>query len=261
MISKMWKELVGLLAIFLSIWAAFSYYNYEVDENPFTISLESEEELAEFMNEYIMADFESLNNSKVDSAMGMIFERLSSNMDSLSYDYQIHVIDNSMVNAFTSLNGNIYIFTGLIEKVESAEELALVMAHEIGHAEKRHVIEKLIRSIGIETLSAILSGGDPVLGSEIAKLAISTSFDRENEEEADDFAMELALKSQLRPSRLGQFFIKIKGDEDFFLNDIEFIRTHPMDNDRIKKSADFPLPKNFEEVPIEIDWDEIQEEV
>jgi len=261
MISKMWKELVGLLAIFLALWAALSYYNYDVVKDPFAISLESEEELAEFMNEYMMADFEFIHNSKVDSAMDMIFDRLSSNMDSLTYDYKIHVIDNAMVNAFTSLNGNIYIFTGLIKKVESAEELALIMAHEIGHAEKRHVIQKLIRTIGIETLTAILSGGDPVLGSEIAKLAISTSFDRENEEEADDFAMELALKSQLRPSRLGQFFIKIKGDDDFFLNEIEFIRTHPMDNDRIKKAADFLLPTDFEEVPIEIDWLEIQEEV
>jgi len=259
MSEKTWKELFILVAIFGAIWAGLSYYSYEADVNPFSISLENEEELAEFLNEYMLEDLEFVENERLDSTMGIIFDRLISNMDTVTYDYQLHVIHDEQVNAFTSLNGNIYIFTGLIETLESPEELAVILAHEIGHAEEKHVVEKLVTAIGIETLFVIMSGGDPVLISEVAKLAVSTSFDRHNEEEADDFALDLAVKSKINPRRLGQFFLKLKGEETSFLNDIEFIRTHPMDNERIKKSAEHKLPEGFVEEPIDVDWQEVQE--
>jgi len=259
MSPKIWKELLILVAIFGALWAGLSFYSYEVDVNPFSISLENEEELSEFLNEYMFKDFEFVESQPLDSALNVIFDRLILNMDSVTYDYQLHVISNDQVNAFTSLNGNIYVFTGLIETLESPEELAVILAHEIGHAEQKHVVEKLATTIGVETLFVILAGGDPVLISELAKLAVSTSFDRHNEEEADDFALELAVKSKINPRRLGQFFLKLKGEGSSFLDDIEFIRTHPLDNNRIKKSAEFELPPDFNEDPFDIDWEEVQE--
>jgi predicted Zn-dependent protease len=259
MSPKIWKELLVLVAIFGAIWAGLSYYSYEVDADPFSISLKNEEALAEFLNEFMLQDLLFVENEQLDSALGVIFDRLISNMDTVTYDYQLHVIRDDQVNAFTSLNGNIYVFTGLIKTLENPEELAVILAHEIGHAERKHVVEKLVTALGMETLFVILAGGDPLLISEVAKLAISTSFDRHNEEEADDFALNLALKSKINPRRLGQFFLKLKGKESNFLDDLEFLRTHPLDNDRIKKSAEFEIPKGFIETPINVNWKEFQE--
>jgi len=260
MSANIWKELLILIVVFGMIWIGFSYYSYDLDAEPFGISLEKEEEISDFMVEYLMQDFQKLGDPKVDSAIQVIFDRLTSNMDSITYEYQLHIIDEDQINAFTSLNGNIYLFTGLIKKLETPEELAIILAHEIGHAENKHVVEKLIKTLGIEALFSILSGGDPVLLSEIAKLTMSTTFDRKNEEEADEFAMNLAYKSNINPHRLGQFFLKLKAeDKGNFYSDLEFIRTHPMDNDRIKKSADFKLSDDFAEVPIMVDWQAIKE--
>jgi len=259
MSSKTWKELFILVAIFGAIWAGLSYISYDVDANPFSISLENEEELAEFLNEYLLEDLEFVESQELDSALGVIFDRLIVNMDTVTYDYELHVIRDEQVNAFTSLNGNIYVFTGLLETLESPEELAIILAHEIGHAEGKHVVEKLVTAIGMETLFIIMAGGDPVLISELAKMAISTSFDRHNEEEADDFALDLAVKSEINPRRLGQFFLRLKSDNSDILDGLEFLRTHPMDNDRIKRSAEHQLPKGFTEKPIDIDWVEVQE--
>lgn len=253
------KELGILLAVFGAIWAGFSYYNYEKIENPFTISLEKEAQLSEFMNEYLMTDFSFVQNQSLDSSIQIITNRLLNNLDSAQYEYKFHIIDESESNAFTTLDGNIYIFSGLIKEVSSAEELALILAHEIGHAENKHVVEKLVKTIGIEALFSILTGGDPVLISEISKLTLSTSFDRINEEEADDFALMLAYNSQINPRRLAQFFLKIKAkDRSLIQEKLEFISTHPMSNERIKKSSDFQLSDDFEEIAIPLDWEKVK---
>lgn len=250
------KELGILIAIFAAVWTGFSYYNYEKIENPFSISLEKEAELSDFMNKHLMTDFDVIKNQSLDSSIQIITDRLLSNLDSSQYEYKFHIINESETNAFTTLDGNIYIFSGLIREVSSAEELALILAHEIGHAENKHVVEKLIKTIGIEALFSILTGGDPVLISEISKLTLSTSFDRINEEEADDFALSLAYNSQINPRRLAQFFLKMKAKNQSELQEkLEFISTHPMSNERIKKSSDFELPDDFKEVPIPLDWE------
>lgn len=253
------KELGILIAIFAAVWAGFSYLNYDRIENPFTISLEKEAELSEFMNKYLMTDFEMIQNQSLDSSIQIIADRLLSNLDSAQYDYKFHIVDKTEANAFTTLDGNIYIFSGLLKEVSSAEELALILAHEIGHAEHKHVVEKLIKTIGMEALFSIISGGDPVLISEISKISLSTSFDRLNEEEADDFALQLAYNSQINPRRLAQFFLKMKTkDQSLIQEKLAFISTHPMSTDRIKKSSDFELPDDFEEVPITLNWDVVK---
>ncbi|SMD38671.1 Peptidase family M48 [Reichenbachiella faecimaris] len=254
------KELAILIAIFAAVWAGFSYYNYDKIENLFSISLEKEAELSEFMTKHLMTDFEFIHDQSLDSSIQIITNRLLSNLDSPQYAYKFHIINEPEANAFTTLDGNIYIFSGLIDEVSSAEELALILAHEIGHAENKHVVEKLIKTIGIEALFSIMTGGDPVLISEISKITLSTSFDRLNEEEADDFALKLAYDSKINPRRLAQFFLKMKAKDQSALQEkLAFISTHPMSNDRIKKSSDFAISDDFEEVSIPLDWEVVKE--
>lgn len=256
------KELGILSGLFLLIWAGFSYYDYEEMKNPFSISIEKEAELSDFMNKHLMTDFELIHNPSLDSSLQIITNRLLSEVDSAKYDYKFHVVNDADINAFTSLNGNIYIFSGLIGEVSSAEELALVLAHEIGHAEHKHVVEKLIKTIGIEALFSIVTGGDPVLISEISKITLSTTFDRLNEEEADDFALQLAYDSQINPRRLAQFFLRLKAKNQSGIEDkLSFISTHPLSSDRIKKSSDFVLSDDFEEVSYDLDWEFVKRQL
>lgn len=253
MVVKIWKELLIMVAIFTATWVVFSLRHYSVEENPFSISSENEKKLADFIGDHMMG-FQEIENDTLKDSLLLILDRLIVNMDTVSYNYQLHVVNQPEINAFTTLNGNIYIFSGLIEKLDCAEELAVILAHEIGHAEHQHVVEKIIKTVGIEAIFSILAGGDPVLLSEVAKLAVSNSFDRVNESEADDFALKLSYRSGINPRRLGQFFLRLKAEEKSVLDGIEFLRTHPLDNDRIKKSSDFQIPEDFQEDPIKLDW-------
>ena len=261
MISRIWKELLILLLVFGLIWAVFTYFTWDWDSDITSLSIEKEEELSDYLIDHIFDRYDAVADDYVDSALLIITDRLLESLDSSDYDYKIWVLETSEVNAFATLGGNIFLFSGLFDFVESPEELSAVLAHEIGHVEHRHVIDKLTQQLGLEVLFSILTGGDPILLSEVSKLLVSTSFDRRKEREADEFAMELAKNANINPRRLAQFFLKVSKKQGEITENLEIIMTHPHSNSRIKAASDYELDDDFEEIPFDIDWDKLKRQL
>src|SRR5690606_24136018 len=113
---------------------------------------------------------------------------------------------NESVNAFALPGGNIVILSGLLEFSENPEEVAAVLAHEMAHVEKRHVVDRLLKEFGMQVVFGVLTGGDLVVLSEISRTVTSTFFDRRQEEEADEFALELLHRCNISPRALGTLF-------------------------------------------------------
>ncbi len=258
MITKIWKELLILIVAFGIIWGVFVYFSFDWDTEITSLSVEKEEKLSDYLIDNIFDRYDEVSNSYVDTAMQVITERLLESLDSSDYDYKIWVLNSSEVNAFATLGGNIFVFSGLFDFVKSPEELSVVLAHEIGHVEHRHVVDKLTQKLGLEVLLSIITGGDPLLLSEVSKLLVSTSFDRRKEREADDFALALSEKSGINPRRLAQFFLKISQKQGDITENLEMIMTHPHSNSRIKAASDYELPDEFEEKPFDLDWDKLK---
>ena len=97
-------------------------------------------------------------------------------MDSTDYNYKIYVVDNPQINAFALPGGYIIVLRGLLEFTETPVELSAIIAHEMGHIEKKHIVKKLIRQFGI----AILTSGDRQILQALSSTIISTGFDREH---------------------------------------------------------------------------------
>ena len=93
----------------------------------------------------ILEKNEELKSDTVLEAISQIKKQLISSLEATNYDYHFYVVKNESVNAFATLGGHIFIFSGLIDMTDEPEELAAVLAHEIGHVEKRHVVNKLVR--------------------------------------------------------------------------------------------------------------------
>ncbi len=254
---SIWKELIILIAVFVAIWFALSYFSFDfaMGDSENLLSAEKESEIADMMLDMTLSQYDIEEDSAINATVNVITKRLLDQVDSSQYNYTFRVIKNAQVNAFATLGGNIFIFTGLIEFVESPEELAMILAHEIGHVEQRHVVDKLIQQLGMEALFSIITGGDPLILSEVSKLLVTTSFDRKKEKEADDFAFDLALKSKINPHRMAQFFIRTLKKGSSYPEQIEIIMTHPHSNARVKKASEVELPEGFEEEPFEIEWD------
>ena len=99
---------------------------------------------------------------------------------------KLHVVQSNEVNAFAFPDNHLVVFTSLIAKCENQEELCGVMAHEIAHMQKGHIMKKLVKEVGLSALVGMASGGQSgeVLRS-TAKLLSSTAYDRTLESEAD----------------------------------------------------------------------------
>lgn len=159
---------------------------------------------------------------------------------------RVIVLDHPMVNAFALPGGRIVFFRGMIDEAESPEELAAVLAHEMGHVAARDPTRHALRSAGsIGVLGLIF--GDFAGGSMTLVLAnqlIDAQYSQGAEAAADDYAAALLLRKGIAPSSLADMFEKLRalGGDGAGLG--AHFQSHPQLGDRIEaaRAADARLP-------------------
>ena len=230
------------------------------DEKVRLVSYEQEIALGELIDEYIISSEykKPLTNKTIDSMMWAVGKRLQEQIPTSEYDYNIIVLDNAQINAFTIPGGNIYVFSGLISFCDSPEQLAAVLAHEMGHVEKRHTVDRLAREFSLSVLFSIMTGGDTVLLSDLYQTLISSGFSRSQEKEADQFALNLLEDASISPKSIASFFRKLNRENLAYDEKIELVMTHPHNNSRIKASLNHEVDDTFDEIPFELNWEEIK---
>jgi len=157
------------------------------------------------------------------------------------YPYNFQVINDTIINAFCTPGGFVYVYTGLMKFVDNEATLAGIVGHEIAHAERRHVTQRLTAYYGVSMLLSFILGGNPSMLAEIAaNLFVGLAFlknSRDDETEADYYSIQYLKSTKWYPGGITFFFDKIKeeqrqkgttpGDLDRMLS------THPLPNDRI----------------------------
>lgn len=266
--KSIFRDLLILLGVFAVLWICFTYlpvFKTSADVSS-ALSLENEEKLGKIIAKGIEKDpsVKMCSNPVLDSAVAIIKSRLEANVGLTEYDYHIKVIESPTINAFTIPGGNIYVYTGLIEFCETPEELAAVLAHEMGHAEKRHVVSKLVKQLGVSLLFSVIGGGDGVMISEIGRTAVSTVFDRGQEKEADDFSFVLMEKSKLNPKSMSSFMRRLREKYaaiEKYTDNMEWLMTHPNTNSRIKAALEYKTAPGFVDVPFSMNWQRVKDSV
>ena len=254
MIQKIYKELLIVIGVFLLVWVGVILLRPVPEAPELAVSVETEMELGDMLANEILDNYTVIDSDTVNDAIYKIKDKLISSIGLTAYDYSFYVVKEEQVNAFATLGGHIFIFSEMIELAEEPEELAAVLAHEIGHVEERHVVNKLVKEIGVTVLFSILSGGDPVLISEIARATVSSAFDRSQESEADQFAMKTLENAHISPRYVASIFRRIKEKYGGYDERLEFLMSHPNLNKRIKESLEYPVEEDFEQVTLGIDW-------
>jgi len=157
------------------------------------------------------------------------------------YPYQFQVVNDTIVNAFCTPGGFVYIYTGLIKFLDNESALAGVVGHEIAHAERRHVTQRLTAYYGVSALLSFILGGNPSILAEVAaNLFVGLAFlknSRDDETEADYYSIQYLQSTKWYPGGITFFFDKIKeeqrkkGTTPGGLD--RLLSTHPLPNDRI----------------------------
>jgi predicted Zn-dependent protease len=176
------------------------------------------------------------------AALDDLTQRLSRAAD-LDPPATVHVIDWKMVNAFAVPGGRIGIFRGLIEEAESADEVAGVLAHEMGHVVHRHPTEGVLRQLGVSATLQLLLGGSGAGVQDAAGLGntlLTLSYSRGAEAEADATALEILGKAGLDGSGLNRFFVRLEREDKLGGAVPSLLLTHPPTAERLAATANAP---------------------
>ncbi|WP_414901151.1 M48 family metallopeptidase [Sphingomonas flavalba] len=142
--------------------------------------------------------------------------------------FAIRVIDMPVVNAAALPGGHIVIFRKLIDDARSPDALAGVVAHEIEHVRKRHVMSGLIRRFGVGILLAGVGGQT---GSGIDTV-VGLSYGRTAEQEADEGAVARLAAAGISPLATADFFRRLPRLNDKLDAAATYLSTHPMARER-----------------------------
>ncbi len=169
--------------------------------------------------------------------------------------YHFLVVREGQPNAFAIPGGYIFVFDGLLAQLRDEEELAGVLAHEIARVERNHFFkdDKKIAALDIATIAAILLGGGGVAATTIASAAnidVRLQFSRENEAEADSYALRYLKQGGYAPKGLLDFFDSLIRYERFNPQTVPaYVSTHPDLESRRNNVANFVMKE-----PAEIDY-------
>jgi Zn-dependent protease with chaperone function len=125
--------------------------------------------------------------------------------------YDVRVVDWDVVNAFALPGNKIVILRGLIDKAKSADEVAGVLAHEMGHGIELHPEAGIVRSLGLSALIEFLVGGQQDTLKQAGVMLLLLRYSREAEAQADAHALEILRKAGISPKPLAVFFKRMAG--------------------------------------------------
>lgn len=150
-------------------------------------------------------------------------------------DFTFSVVDSNIVNAFAVPGGYIYIYTGLINEAETMDQVAGVIAHEIGHVSAEHYKEQVIKWNGLTFLQQLITGESNAsqIASNVATYLVKMKMSRVNEYEADSLAVAYtAEEGSISPWGMKNFLDILHNMST--TQTLEILSTHPYPEERSK---------------------------
>lgn len=184
-------------------------------------------------------------------------------------NFTFFIIDDPRINAFAIPGGYVGINSGLIDAMIHEEQLASVVAHEIAHVTQRHHARSFATgnraslSAAAAILAAIIIGqASPQAGSAALAAGLAATqqsainFTRSNEVEADRIGIEILANANFDVRAMAETFeiLRRKNSLNTSGSALEYLRTHPLDNNRIAEATDRASSKRLIERQESIDF-------
>jgi predicted Zn-dependent protease len=182
-----------------------------------------------------------IRDPQVMSYVTALGNQLAAVTDTRGLDWHFAVVDSKEVNAFAVPGGWVYVNRGLIARAETMDQLAGVLAHEIGHVTLRHTVKQMQQSdqvngglVALCTLTKVCDSGAGQTAISVGGTALFAKFSRQDEAQADAEGVRTTIEAGIDPHGLPTMF-KILLDErktDPTAVDA-FFATHPLEEARI----------------------------
>jgi len=145
-------------------------------------------------------------------------------------------------NAFALPGAKVYLLNGLLAKAENPDEIAGVLAHELGHLRHRDATRNLIYNGGTSFLIGLLFGDITGSGALIfaSRSLVTSSYSREAEDNADTFSIDVMHRLGRSPKPMGLLLYRVTGKE--VDKSLSILSNHPLTEDRLKRMSEEDRP-------------------
>lgn len=208
------------------------------------IPAEQEQQLGLQVDEQIRAELPFVEDRAIVEYVQRVGERVAApSRDERELDVTFEVIDDpDTINAFATVGGRIYVYSGLVRAVDNEAELASVLAHEVAHVTHRDVARILVGQVGLSALAQAALGDNPgmiqQLAAQIAGAGVLAAHTREQERDADHVAVRYMVEAGYDPRAMITMYEKLQALRATQPNVVErFFATHPQTEDRIEAIA------------------------
>ncbi len=212
------------------------------------ITLQEEEELGREFMKVVSGRFRIIHDPFVEGYVNAVGRKVLATMPPQPFDYQFFVIRQEVHNAFAGPAAKIFIHSGLIEAMETEDELAGILAHEIIHVSARHISQKIERSatLSLGALAGMVAGiflgaagagaaaNAVAMGGMAATQSASLAYSRRDEMQADELGIDYLTRAGYSGEGLLRVLEKIREKQWFGPADVPtYLMTHPAVDDRI----------------------------
>jgi beta-barrel assembly-enhancing protease len=211
----------------------------------YALSIEEEQALGQEFLAKVRERYVFLEDSTTQKILDELGEYLTSPLETRPFPFRFYLVKDRSINAFAAPGGHIFIFSGLIEVMETMDELAAVLCHEIAHVSARHLSQRMSQSkkISMVTLAGILAGvllgggamGEALMtGSLAAAVQTQLHYSREDERQADQMGFKYMEATGFDPSGMLETLKKIERENWMGTHKVPpYLLTHPAGPERM----------------------------
>jgi predicted Zn-dependent protease len=195
-----------------------------------TLSDAQEVALGQQINQQLVSqEIQLYQNPVLVDYVNQIGQALAQVSDRPDIPYTFQIVQDDQVNAFSTVGGFVYINTGLLRAADNEAQLASVIAHEIGHIERRHAIQQVQQMALAEGVMALGDFNRSVAVDLAIEFALRRPNSRQHEFEADAAGLAMLQKAGYAPIGAIEFLQKLLDQPA----PPAFLSTHPDAADRI----------------------------
>ncbi len=149
-----------------------------------------------WLGDLALNEFPGEENYPLEHRLQKLLDSLPEDSPLHQYKFRVFLIDKKEINAMALPGGNILVYSGLLKILTSENELAMVLAHELGHFAHRDHLRSLGRGLGVAVATALLFGNGSPASSLVSKtlLTFQAQYSQDQETAADQFGLDLLVR-------------------------------------------------------------------
>ena len=232
-----------LVALLVVIGAGVALYRFGVpalaDMAADRVPVAWERELGDAVVNDFAPEAAREREARIVAPAARLHERLAAAAAGPAAGSRLVVARQELVNAFAAQGGTVVVTTGLLRALRTSDELAAVIAHELGHVRRRHPMHGMMRQLSLQAVLGVLAGDASLWsgGLRVAGQLGGLRYSRELEAEADDDALRLLAQEGIEPAALSRALESLMKSSPGSEALPGFLSTHPAPRERIERVA------------------------